>query len=58
VAVVTTVAVGKKHYTPDKLGRIWRWRHPDREMTADGPDPFDRAWLMRRLKLLERWANP
>lgn len=26
-------------------------------LVAGGPRPFDRAWLMRRLKVLERWAG-
>jgi hypothetical protein len=29
----------------------------DRSLVVPGPVPFDRAWLMRRLKLLERWSE-
>jgi hypothetical protein len=27
------------------------------EQVVPGPGPFDRAWLMRRLRLLERWSE-
>jgi hypothetical protein len=28
----------------------------DLSLEVPGPEPFDRRWLMRRLKLLERWS--